>query len=156
MQGNKAQHDCNDAQKCLTRSENVAIIPALSENKIEEKIAKRILLIQMAVIVLIVGGVFVTKKDVHSTLAMLSGGAVSISNGFFLVWRMTREAKLQAHDAKIQLRRIYFYSVERFLVVLMLLAMCMATMKLMSLYVLSGFVMGQVTLVLSRLFVKIK
>lgn len=47
---------------------------------------------------------------------------------------------------------MYFFAAERFLVVIVLLALCMSVLKLMPLALLGGFVTGQAVLLLSRMF----
>jgi len=56
-----------------------------------------------------------------------------------------------------QLRLLYFYAAERFLVVVTLLGLCMAALKLSPLALLAGFVTGQSVLLVARLLLsKIK
>ena len=85
-------------------------------------------------------------------LAVLSGGGVSVVNGALLAWRMSRAALSSVQNAHHQLRLMYFYAAERFLVVVALLGLCMAVLKLTPLAVLGGFVMGQAALLAARLF----
>jgi hypothetical protein len=51
---------------------------------------------------------------------------------------------------------MYFYAVERFSAVVVLLGICLAVLKFSPLAVLGGFVMGQAALLTGRLFLKIK
>ena len=84
-------------------------------------------------------------------MAVFSGGAVAVLNGALLAWRMSRATLCSAHDAPLQLRLMYFYAAERFLVVVALLGLCLAVLKLSPLGVLSGFVAGQAALLAARL-----
>ena len=87
---------------------------------------------------------------------MLGGGGISVLNGALLAWRMTRVAMYPAQDAHLQLRLMYFYAAERFLVVVVLLGISLEMLKLSPLGVLSGFVLGQTVLLTARLLLKIK
>jgi len=88
-------------------------------------------------------------------IAVLSGGGVSVLNGALMAWRMSRANQRSAHDAHLQLRLLYFYAAERFLVVVTSLGLSMALLKL-PLAVLGGFVLGQAVLLSARLFLRIK
>jgi hypothetical protein len=68
-----------------------------------------------------------------------------------LAWRMDRAALHPAHEAHHQLRLMYYYAAERFLVVLVLLCLCIAVLKLSPLGLLGGFVIGQAVLPAGRL-----
>lgn len=60
-----------------------------------------------------------------------------------------------AHGAQLQLRLLYFYAAERFLLVAALLGLILA-MNERPLGVLGGFVLGQATLLFARLLLKIR
>jgi ATP synthase protein I len=90
------------------------------------------------------------KGTPQFAIAVLSGGGISVLNGALLAWRMTRETLHPAPEA--QLRLLYFYAAERFLVVVALLGLCIAVLKLLPLALLGGFVMGQAVLPAGRLF----
>ncbi len=92
------------------------------------------------------------KGTSQSAIAVLSGGGVSVLNGALLTWRMSRAALFPAHDAHQQLRLMYLYTVERFMVVIALLGICLAVLKLTPLAVVSGFVIAQSVLIVARLF----
>ncbi len=47
---------------------------------------------------------------------------------------------------------MYLYTVERFMVVIALLGICLAALKLTPLAVVSGFITGQAVLVATRIF----
>jgi ATP synthase protein I len=141
----------------LTPSENVAIIAALTSLEAKEKQQAWRLIVLQAIIVLVVGVVvYLTRSTPHEAIAVVSGGGVAILNGALLAWRMSRAAKYPAYDAGQQLRLLYFYAAERISAVFVLLGICMFVLKLVPLALLSGFVLGQAVLLLSRLFLKIK
>jgi len=107
---------------------------------------------QIAVTLGIAAIAYGIKGTPQFALAVLSGGGVSVVNGAMLAWRMSRAALSSVQNAHHQLRLMYFYAAERFLVVVMLLGLCMAALKLSPLALLGGFVMGQAVLLAARLF----
>ena len=146
-------------QQSLTPPGNTAIIPAVLDVEVEEiKKARQVAGLQMAVTLTVAGIVYSTGSGPQLALAMLSGGSVSVINGVLLAWRLSRSASCvakEAHqslDAQHQLRRLYFYAAERFLVVVALLALCIAALKLPAPAVLAGFVIGQAVLMVARIF----
>jgi F0F1-type ATP synthase assembly protein I len=144
-------------QRSLTPSENAAIIPRISDAE-EQKIARRVIWLQVIAALTAASIVYSTKGTPQYAIAVLSGGGVSVTNGFLLAWRMSRLAAFPAseqyhsRDVSRQIRLLYFYAAERFLVVVLLLALCMAVLKLSPLAVLAGFVVGQSVLLIARLF----
>ncbi|HXU94219.1 MAG TPA: ATP synthase subunit I [Gallionella sp.] len=144
-------------QRSLTPQENAAIIRALFDAEIKEKkLARTVVVLQLAVTLVVSGVTYGMGKTPQFAIAVLSGGVVSVLNGALLAWRMSRAASVSAHDAHLQLRLLYFYAVERFLVVVALLALCMAVLKLPALAVLGGFVLGQAALLSARLLLRFK
>lgn len=143
----------DEPQQRLTPPLNAAIIAALfdAETK-EKKLARQVVGTQMVVTLVVAGMVYGMKGSPQLALAVLSGGGVSVVNGALLAWRMSRAALTSVQNAQHQLRLMYFYATERFLVVAVLLGLCMAALKLFPLAVLSGFVMGQAVLLTARLF----
>jgi hypothetical protein len=139
-------------QQRLTPPVNAAIIAALFDaNAREEKQARRIVCWQLATALVVSGIAYGMEGAPQVAIAVLSGGVVSVLNGALLAWRMSRVISSSAHDAHFQLRLLYFYAAERFLVVVALLGLCMAVLKLLPLGVLGGFVMGQTVLMAARL-----
>jgi ATP synthase protein I len=138
-------------QQCLTPPENAAIIAALFDVEAEEKkIARQIIMLQIVVTLIGASIAYSMKGTPQFAIAVLSGGGISVLNGALLAWRMTRETLHPAPEA--QLRLLYFYAAERFLVVVVLLCLCIAVLKLLPLALLGGFVMGQAVLPAGRLF----
>jgi ABC-type sugar transport system permease subunit len=139
-------------QRSLTPQENAAIIAALFDAEIKEKkLARTVVILQLAVAMVVSGVTYGMGKMPQFAIAVLSGGMVSVLNGALLAWRMSRAAPVSAHDAHLQLRLMYFYAAERFMVVVALLALCMAVLKFSPLAVLGGFVLGQAALLMARL-----
>jgi ATP synthase protein I len=154
----------NDEQQRLTHSEIAAIIPALLvvEEK-ERKIARQVVWLQTMVTLTVASIAYSMKGTPQLALAVLCGGGVSVVNGAMLAWRMYRSAlhpASEVYDSRAvhqQLRLLYFYAAERYLVVVVLLGLSMAVLKLSPLALLAGFVMGQFALLVARLLLsKIK
>jgi len=138
-------------QQCLTPPENAAIIAALLDVEAKEKkLARQVIVLQIAATLIGASIAYGIKGSPQFAIAVLSGGAVSIVNAVLLAWRMARSALHPAHEAHHQLRLLYLYAAERFLVVVTLLCLCLA-MKLPPLAVLGGFVIGQAMLLAGRL-----
>ncbi|MFZ2524150.1 MAG: ATP synthase subunit I [Candidatus Ferrigenium altingense] len=114
--------------------------------------------LQAATALIAAGVAYGLNGTPQDAVAVLSGGLVSALNGALLAWRMSRVALRFAHEAREpssahhQLRLMYFYAAERFLVVVVLLGLCLVVLKLSPLAVLGGFVMGQAALLAARLF----
>ena len=150
---------CDVPQQCLTPPESVTIIATLCAVEArEKKIARQVVWLQLAIALVAAGIAYSLKDTPEYAIAVLSGGLVSVLNGMLLAWRMSRVALHSDHEtrhssgAHRQLRLMYFYAAERFLVVVALLGVCMAALKLSPLAVLGGFVMGQAALLAARLF----
>lgn len=147
----------DNPERCLTPAENAAIIAALFDAELKEKrLARTIVGWQLAIALVAAGAAYGIGKPPQYAIAVLSGGVVSVLNGAMLAWRMSRAAFASAHDAHLQLRLMYFYAAERFLVVVALLALCMAVLKFSPLAVLGGFVLGQAALLSARLLLRLK
>jgi ATP synthase protein I len=82
--------------------------------------------------------------------AVWYGAAVALVNGLLLVWRMRQSALQPSLDAQRHLRKFYRSSLERFFLVSLLLAGGLGLLNLLPLAVISGFVLGQVTLIVAE------
>ena len=146
-----SKEDGNSQQQCLTPLENAAIIPALLDVEAKErKIARQVILLQVVLTLFGASIAYSIKGTPQYAIAVLGGGGISVVNGALLAWRMVRTASHPAHEAHHQLRLMYFYAAERFLVVVALLCICIVVMKLSPLALLGGFVMGQAVFVAGR------
>jgi len=150
--------DADIQRQSLTPSENAAIIAALyAAEAREKKLARQVVGLQVAITLIAAGMAYGWYGTAQFALAVLSGGLVSVLNGTLLAWRMSRTALRSAHaahdssGAHHQLRLMYFYAAERFLVVVALLGIGMAVLKLAPLALLGGFVVGQATLLIAQL-----
>lgn len=142
----------DDANACLTPSENAAIIATLFEVEAKEnKLAHRVVLLQMLAVLIATAIVYSVESTPDIAIAVLSGGGVSVVNGALLAWRMYRAALSSVQNAHHQLRIMYFYAAERFLVVATLLGLCIVVIKFSPLALLGGFILGQAVLMIARL-----
>jgi hypothetical protein len=138
----------------LTLEENADKIAALLAVQAQEIIiAWRIVLIQLASILVVSGVIYVVTSTPQYMIAALSGGVVSVFNGVLLAWRMSPARSRPTRNAQQQLWLMYFYAIERYLVVVVLLGLCFTVLKFAPLHILSGFVIGQFVMLAIRLFV---
>ncbi len=88
------------------------------------------------------------------SVAVLLGGLISAINGAMLAWRMHRVSKQKSNGISVtahqELKLMFFYAAERFITVAVMLLLSMAVLKLLPLGVLEGFVMGQITLLMTQ------
>lgn len=146
-------------QQCLTPPKSATIIATLCAVEAGEKrLARQVVGLQAVTALIAAGIAYGLNGTPQDAIAVLSGGLISAFNGALLAWRMSRVALRFAHEAREhssahhQLRLMYFYAAERFLVVVVLLGLCLVALKLSPLAVLCGFVMGQAALLAARLF----
>lgn len=143
-------------QDSLTPRENAAIIPALFQTEEQEQgSARRVIWYQFLVTLTAAGMAMVWGGSPQNAIAVLGGGGVSILNGAMIAWRMSQATRRPIHDAHQQLRLLYYFAAERFLLVVVLLGLILAALKEFPLQVVCGFLLGQATLILARLLVKI-
>mgnify|MGYP001603967188 CR=1 FL=1 len=95
---------------------------------------------------------FLLGKDVAK--AVFFGGAIAVANVLFLIWCMRAGARRprQGQDARRELSWLVRFSMERFLMVALLMVVGLGWLKLMPAPLLIGFVMGQLTLIVSTIF----
>lgn len=142
----------NEAQQRLTPPDNAAIMPMLTDVEAKErKRARQTVVLQGLLVAIVAGTVSSLGSMPQFVLAVLIGGGVSLLNGVLLAWRMSRASKWPAQDAQLQLRLLYFYAAERFVVVLALLGGVVLTLGLPTAAILAGFVAGQAGLLAARL-----
>ena len=85
-------------------------------------------------------------------VAAFFGGAVAVANTLFLAWCMRAGAQRPVQDARRELAWLVRFSMERFLMVALLIVAGLGWLKLMPVPLLIGFVLGQLTLVFSTIF----
>jgi len=135
LQGHKAGH------RCLTPRENAAIIPPPDVVPAQEKEKNRQLITLQLVAV--------------SAIATGYLGYGSIFNSLLIAWRMKRANSQALRNAQLQLRLLFFFAAERFLLVMLMLGLLM-TVSHRPLAVLSGFVAGQAVMILARLYLQLR
>jgi len=142
----------------LTQQENADIIAALCRVEAKEKkLSLQVINLQIVVVLVAAGMTYGMNGTPQFAIGVLVGGGISIVNGALLAWRMSRAALSSVQNAHHQLRLMYFYAAERFLVVAVLLGTSLAVLKLTPLVLLGGFVLGQAVLLSARLFlIKLK
>jgi hypothetical protein len=133
------------------------MIAALIDAEFKEKqVAWRVVGVQALGILVLMMVVWLVVRQPQVVVAVGSGGAVSVLNGILLAWRMSRSVRLSIPDVHLQLRLMYYYAAERFLVAMLLLAVCLVALKLPPLAMMGGFVVGQVLFLVARLFYRIR
>lgn len=142
----------NLRQHSLTPPEIAAMIAESVRVDANEKIIiRRVILLQIIVTLVSAYIAFKMIETPQVLIATLSGGGISIFNAGLLAWRMDRSALKSLRNANLQLRLLYSYATERFLVVVVLLYFCIAAMKLSPLALLCGFAMAQLTMPVGRI-----
>jgi len=150
LQGHKAGHEC------LTPRENAAIIPPPDVVPAQEKEKNRQLItLQLVVVSAIAAGYLGYEAAPQETMAVWGGGGVSIFNSLLIAWRMKRENSRVRRNAQLQLRLLFFFAAERFLLVMLVLGLLMAFSH-GPLAVLSGFVAGQAVMIIARLYLQLR
>lgn len=114
------------------------------------KTARRPLLLQTGVVGLaaLIGGLI---GGVVTALAVLYGGGVSVANSALLFWRWHQGSRDFHCDAGRHLRSFCRSSLERFFVVVILLAAGFAGLGIDPLALLAGFLVGQIAWILASL-----
>ncbi|PJC02922.1 MAG: hypothetical protein CO071_00610 [Gallionellales bacterium CG_4_9_14_0_8_um_filter_59_50] len=150
LQGHKAGH------RCLTPRENAAIIPPPDVVPAQEKEKNRQLItLQLVAVSAIAAGYLGYGAAPQESIAVWCGGGVSIFNSLLIAWRMKRANSQALRNAQLQLRLLFFFAAERFLLVMLMLGLLM-TVSHRPLAVLSGFVAGQAVMILARLYLQLR
>lgn len=85
-------------------------------------------------------------------IAAFFGGAVAVANALLLIWCVRTGAQRPVQDARQELAWLVRFSMERFFMVALLIVAGLGWLKLMPVPLLIGFVLGQLTLVVSTIF----
>lgn len=88
-------------------------------------------------------------------ISVAYGCSVALTGTLFLAWRAQGE-KLRAASPEYQLRLAYRTAIERFMGVVLLLAVGFKLFKLVPLWLLAGFVMGQVAWLLIPIRIRLR
>lgn len=89
---------------------------------------------------------------INAAVAAFFGGAVAVANALFLFWCMRAGARRLGQNARQELAWLVRFSMERFLMVALLIVAGLGWLKLMPVPLLIGFFLGQLTLVFSTIF----
>ncbi len=106
------------------------------------------LLTQLA-LVLLTSVVFLVVSGNVEALSAGFGGLIACSNTVLLEWRRYRVDSGRALSAGASLRVLYRSALERFLLVAMLFVLGMGVLQLAPLALLTGFIAGQLGLVIT-------
>lgn len=85
-------------------------------------------------------------------VAAFFGGAVAVANALFLIWSVRAGARRPVQDPRQELAWLVSFSMQRFLMVALLIVAGLGWLKLMPAPLLIGFVVGQLTMVVSTIF----
>lgn len=108
--------------------------------------AKKLLFFPALVMVLVASAAYVAAGP-GAAKGALFGGFVAVCNAGMIGWRMSRGGS--DPDAQRQLRLAYRTAIERFALVCVLLAAGLGALRLAPLYLVGGFVAGQLALMVS-------
>lgn len=84
--------------------------------------------------------------------AAFFGGSVAMANTAFWAWCMHAGVRNPVQSGRQELSRMVRFSLERFFLVALLIVAGFGWLKLMPAPLLSGFILGQLTLVVSTIF----
>ena len=120
-----------------------------------KNVGNRIIYHQIIVTAAIVTASYLALNE-NAAESILFGSSIALANTLLLAWRMRQSARAQHMDAHKHLWSFYRSSLERFLIVAMLLAAGLGPMGLLPLAVIAGFALGQMTLIISQIMCGIK
>ena len=107
------------------------------------------LLAWQLVLMLVLSGVFYWRTGQAAAVAVWFGGLVATCNVLLLAWRRHRTDTGRALSAGQSLRVLYRTALERFLLVALLLAIGLGVLRLHAVALLTGFVAGQLALIVT-------
>ncbi len=110
-------------------------------------VIRRPIALQM-VLVAVVSVFFYLRSGTYAAVSVWFGGLTATLNILLLLWRSHRAASGPALSAGQSLWALYRTALERFVMVMMLFALGMGLLKLDPFALLSGFVVGQLALIL--------
>jgi F0F1-type ATP synthase assembly protein I len=119
----------------------------------QQVLSLQIIGLQVVLIIISASVVYVIDSS-QSGISVLWGGFCALMNMCLLIWRMRTGAGKKAGqdiDANRHLRLMYRSALERFFVVMGLLAFGMLRLKLAPYAILLGFIVGQSVFILTHL-----
>lgn len=135
----------------LTARQKIINMPPLSESAKEKETGLRVVVLQIAITVITTAIAYLYSGLWSVASANLWGAITAVLNGVLLVSGLSRAEKVKSYQPHHLLRSMYRISMERFFVVILLLALGMGGLKLSASAVLCGFVAGQVALIVARI-----
>lgn len=135
----------------LTARQKIINMPPLSESAKEKITGLRVVVVQVAIAVITTAIAYFYSGSWSVASANLWGAITAVLNGVLLVSGLSRTEKVKSYQPHHLLRAMYRISMERFFVVILLLALGMGGLKLSASAVLCGFVAGQVALIVARI-----
>ena len=116
--------------------------------------AKKIPLFQIVAVVIVALILLQIQKMQQFAIAVLIGGVVSALNAGLIAFRM--HCAIKTENAQKQLTQMYYYAAERFLSVSAALGISIVVLRINPIALLCGFILGQIVMVASQLFMNIK
>ena len=126
-------------------------MPPLSESANEKIVGFRVVKFQLTIAVITTLSAYFYSNSWSVALANLWGAITAALSGALLVIGLSRAEKVKSYQPQLLLRTMVRISKERFFLVILLLALAMGGLKLPAAAVLSGFVAGQVALIVARI-----
>ena len=109
----------------------------------------RKLVVAQLLLIAVAAVVFFALAGGFQALSVWSGGAIALANALLLEWRRVGAANGRAQSVGESMRWLYRTAIERFVLVALLFALCLGVLNLPPLAVLTGFIAGQVALVIN-------
>lgn len=135
----------------LTARQKIINMPPLTESAKEKITGLRVVIVQIVIAIVTTAFAYFYSRSWSIASANLWGAITAVLNGVLLVGGLSRAEKVKSYQPHYLLRTMYRISVERFFVVIFLLALAMGWLKLPAAVVLCGFVAGQVALIVARI-----
>lgn len=139
----------NPTQK-LTNRQECTKIAAHFNNDSQMDAAYRVVSLQAVSVVFVTSLLFFLLGK-EAAIAVFFGGAVAVANALLLAWSLRAGAQRPVQDVRQELSWLVRFSMKRFFMVALLIAAGLGWLKLMSVPLLIGFVLGQLTLVVSTI-----
>ena len=100
-------------------------------------------------------GLSAWQLDIVIAKGVLFGGLIAVINSLQILRHMRRANRVAGVDANRNVRIFYLCAMERLIMTLALFAVGLVALKLAPLPVISGFIAGQVALVLGSLKIRV-
>lgn len=135
----------------MTVQEKIIRMPRLSEFAKEKKQGLRIVVLQLLVALITTVSAYIYSVSWVVASACLWGATTAVMSGYFLMRSLSKIEKIQIYQPHSLLREMYRNSMERYLVVIISLAIAMGALRLPAAAVLCGFVVAQVVPIVARI-----